>query len=297
MIRTAILLLFALLVIPTVALLFDPRLTALQQKMLFTSGRFMLGAALLCFLVSELTRNYSQVDKLWSLLPILYAWYFAWESGWNERLVVMAALVSLWGLRLTYNFARKGAYRWKFWEGTEDYRWLVLRSSPPLNHPVRWRLFNLFFISLYQNALILLFTLPAVAVAASQKNLVWPDAVIAFLFLAFLTIETIADEQMWRFQQRKKISSRSTQGFISSGLWSLVRHPNYTAEQAVWLTFYLFSVVATGQWINWSLSGAVLLMLLFQGSSDFSEKISSSKYPEYVNYRKQVPRFLPRFMK
>ena len=34
----------------------------------------MLTVALVCFLVSEITRNYSQVDKLWSLIPIVYGW-------------------------------------------------------------------------------------------------------------------------------------------------------------------------------------------------------------------------------
>ena len=117
-----------------------------------------------------------------------------------------------------------------------------------------------------------------------------------------MLIEGIADEQMWRFQQKKNRSkqearnseSNAMKGFISSGMWSKVRHPNYAAEQAMWIVIYFFSVAATGKWINWSMAGCVLLLLLFQGSSDFSEKISSSKYPEYKEYQKRVPRFLPR---
>lgn len=35
----------------------------------------------------------------------------------------------------------------------------------------------------------------------------------------------------------------------------------------------LFSVAATGRVLNWSLAGGILLLLLFLGSSDFSEKI------------------------
>ncbi len=37
----------------------------------------------------------------------------------NPRLVIMAALITVWGSRLTYNFARKGGYRFD----AEDYRW------------------------------------------------------------------------------------------------------------------------------------------------------------------------------
>jgi steroid 5-alpha reductase family enzyme len=82
-------------------------------------------------------------------------------------------------------------------------------------------------------------------------------------------------------------------GFVRTGLWSLVRHPNYTMEQSIWVVFYLFSVIATGSWINWSMAGALLLLILFKGSSDFSEDISASKYPEYKDYQKKVPRFVP----
>jgi steroid 5-alpha reductase family enzyme len=73
----------------------------------------------------------------------------------------------------------------------------------------------------------------------------------------------------------------------------MVRHPNYAMEQAVWIAFYGFSVIATGEWINWSMAGCVLLVILFKGSSDFSEAISAEKYPEYKTYQKNVPRFVP----
>jgi steroid 5-alpha reductase family enzyme len=72
-----------------------------------------------------------------------------------------------------------------------------------------------------------------------------------------------------------------------------VRHPNYLSEQAVWIVFYLFSIVATGHLINWSIAGGLLLVLLFKGSSDFSESISAEKYPEYKRYQKEVGRFFP----
>jgi steroid 5-alpha reductase family enzyme len=73
-----------------------------------------------------------------------------------------------------------------------------------------------------------------------------------------------------------------------------MRHPNYAAEQAIWIVFYLFSVTATGEWINWSIVGSVLLVILFKGSSNFSEEISSKKYPKYSDYQKKVGRFLPK---
>ena len=82
-------------------------------------------------------------------------------------------------------------------------------------------------------------------------------------------------------------------GFVHTGLWGLVRHPNYASEQAIWIVFYFFSVTATGQWMNWSVMGAILLVLLFWGSSNFSETISMNKYPAYEDYKKRVSRFIP----
>jgi steroid 5-alpha reductase family enzyme len=84
-------------------------------------------------------------------------------------------------------------------------------------------------------------------------------------------------------------------GFIRSGLWSISRHPNYFAEQAIWLSVYVFSIAATGRLINWTMIGALLLMLLFKGSADLSEGISAGKYPEYKKYQEKVPMFLPKF--
>jgi len=48
-----------------------------------------------------------------------------------------------------------------------------------------------------------------------------------------------------------------------------------------------------GLWINFSLTGAILLILLFIGSSQLTEGISSGKYPEYSKYRKEIPGFIP----
>jgi steroid 5-alpha reductase family enzyme len=65
----------------------------------------------------------------------------------------------------------------------------------------------------------------------------------------------------------------------------------------IWIILYFFSVAATGQWVNWSIGGAILLLLLFHGSADFSEQISASKYPKYRGYQEKVPRFVPKMIK
>ena len=278
-------------------------------------------SALYCFVVGELTGNNSQMDKLWSLLPIAYTWVIAAHGGFATRLVVMACLATLWGARLTFNFARKGAYKLKFWEGEEDYRWAVLRARKEFQPHWKWALFNLFFISIYQNALVLMTTFPALVLMSSDKPFGWMDAVAAALMLTAIIYETVADEQQWKFQSTKwkmlkdrLIQSQSTigmtekerisqalkelpapydKGFNTIGLWGISRHPNYFAEQATWCCFYLFTIAGGTGIINWSLIGALLLIVLFQGSSAFGEEISSGKYPEYTRYCQTVSRFFP----
>jgi steroid 5-alpha reductase family enzyme len=275
------------------------------QDLVSTWITVMLGAAILCFTVSEITRNYSQVDKLWSLLPPAYSWITV-AAVPSAKTVLMAVLVTLWGLRLSYNFHRKGGYSVIPWKGEEDYRWKILRENPVLKGRFRFGLFNLLFISLYQNIIILLFTTPIlIAALHPEKPLTVSDMIAALLMISFLIIETVADNQQFRFQTLKRTaadkvpeySSSLRKGFLTEGLWKFVRHPNFASEQAIWISFYLFGVVSSGRWINFTLLGPVLLVLLFIGSSVMTENISSSRYPEYSSYQKEVPKFIPRIFR
>jgi len=253
------------------------------------------------FIVSELTRNYSQVDKLWSLLPIAYGWITA-SAYPAPRVFIMATLVTIWGLRLTLNFSRKGGYNIVPWRGEEDYRWAVMRNTSALKGRFRFGLFNLLFISLYQNIVIFLFSSPMLLASLhAVKPLTVIDIIAALLMLTFIIIETVADNQLFRFHQEKKnivkeekrYTKSLAKGFMTEGLWKYVRHPNFTSEQAIWVCFYFFGIVASGKWLNITVLGPVLLILIFVGSSRLTETISSGKYPEYAEYQKKVPRFLP----
>jgi steroid 5-alpha reductase family enzyme len=265
----------------------------------------MVTVAVVCFLISEITRNYSQVDKLWSIMPLVYS-YITLATFPSPRIWIMSIIVTLWGLRLSFNFYRKGGYGLIPWRGAEDYRWKIVQQLPLMKGRLRFGLFNLFFISFYQHFLILLFSTPLLLAAKNRDSkLTILDVIAATLMLLFLVIETIADNQLYRFQslKRKKTTSDGrfagsiSKGFISEGLWRFVRHPNFVSEQAIWISFYLFGVAATGKWINWTLAGPVLLVLLFLGSTELTERISTKKYPAYSGYKKEVPRFLPALFK
>ena len=240
-----------------------------------------------CFLLGEITKNYSQIDKVWSLVPIYVAWYVCYSAEFNIRTIIMAILVTIWGLRLTYNFSRKGGYSIYFWKGEEDYRWKEVRKSITLfKSNFNWALFNLLFICFYQMGLIFLFTLPILAAWQGNSELNNFDYLIAAFMLLFIMTETIADQQQYNFQTKKykkinlgeKLDGEFEDGFISSGLWKYSRHPNFASEQLIWITYYFFSVNATGKFINWSIIGCLLLVILFYNSAKFSEGISDKKY-------------------
>jgi steroid 5-alpha reductase family enzyme len=129
----------------------------------------------------------------------------------DARLDVMAGLVTMWGARLTFNFARKGGHA-GVGTGAEDYRWVVLRARMS---PLQFQLFNLFFIVIFQN----------------------PVLVLTVLFLVFL-------------------------------------------------------VFLVGEW---TVTGIVLLLAVFIGSTVFTEAISRSKYPEYLAFQRSTSAVIPWF--
>ena len=271
-----------------------------QWSLVRTDAWVMAVIAALCFVVGELTGNVSQVDKLWSIVPVAYSWIATVQAGFDGRMVLMALLATVWGVRLTYNFSRHGGYSWRFWSGAEDYRWAHVRELPVLRTRVGWTLFDLVFICAIQNVLLLWIALPIVDAHDCPYGLGGWDVLLAVVFLALVALETWSDQLQWRFQNEKKrrraagepLTGEYADGFISSGPWSVSRHPNYLAEQSIWVVFWLFAVAATHR-IDWTVGGCLVLVALFQGSSRLSEGIQLEKYPAYPDYQRRVPRFLP----
>jgi len=251
------------------------------------------GVTVATWLASVLTREYSWVDRIWSLVPIAYLAIFAGAAGFADaRLDVMFVLGVLWGARLTFNFARKGGYA----PGGEDYRWAILRQRMA---PWQFQVFNFAFISVYQNLLLLLITLPAWTALNHGSPFGIGDAVVAVAFLAFLVGETVADQQQWNFHQCKHAQvaeGREPESrFLTAGLFRYSRHPNFFFEQAQWWAMFFFGAVAAGSVLQWTVLGAFLLTLLFVGSTRFTESISRGRYPEYADYQRRTSMLIPWF--
>ncbi|MCS5713328.1 DUF1295 domain-containing protein [Herbiconiux sp. CPCC 205716] len=251
----------------------------------------LIASVLITWVLSLITREYSWVDRIWSILPVLYVWIFAGATGFTDlRLMLMASVVTLWGARLTFNFARKGGYG----RGGQDYRWGILKKRMP---GPAFQVFDLLFIAGFQNLVLWLIAMPAYFAyqhRATPFGLL--DVVLLVLFVAALVGETIADGQQWRFHLRKH-SGAATDGqpFLTRGLFRLSRHPNYFFELTQWYLFFGVGAVAAGTVLQFSALGPLLLTVVFIGSTVFTESISRGKYPDYEEYRRTTSALVPWF--
>jgi len=193
--------------------------------------------------------------------------------------LIVASMISVWGIRLSYNFWRKGGY----WLGGEDYRWVRVRqwfgmSSQENGEPccffgesvvgrafgawIIFPLFNITFICAFQVWLLVIgLTGPLLHRLLTNPIINSVDIALVLLFLLLIIVETVADQQQWDFHQRKKavnITEKGKEmakdaanydtlsdeivGFLRSGLFSLSRHPNFIAEMTLWWLIYLLSL-------------------------------------------------------
>lgn len=134
------------------------------------------------------------------------------------------------------------------------------------------------------------------------------DTVVTRVFIVLVVLEYFADGQMWDYQQAKKqyqatakvpagyTRAEMDRGFCTKGMWKYSRHPNFAAEQAIWLLLYQWACWLTGSAYNWSGVGVAAYLGVFAASTPLTESISSGKYPDYKAYRERVGRFLPQIL-
>ncbi len=175
-------------------------------------------------------------------------------------------------------------------------------------------LFNITFISLAQSLLLASVTTPTYILLLTERLTIYDGSVkswhvgdmfAASVILALIATSFVADQQQWDFHHAKGEYQKTARvphgwhraelerGFLTRGLFAYSRHPNFAAEQGVWVTLYLWSCLATKTPYNWTGVGAAAYLFLFQASTWLTELLSAGKYPEYKEYRKQVGKFLP----
>lgn len=244
-----------------------------------------LAATLTLFIFARLHRNSSVFDASWSVIPIAIVGYLLGIYGITARGALIGAAVTVWGIRLTYNWARSfpGLHH-------EDFRYRDLKARARAFAP----LIDLFGIHLFPSAIVFVSLLPAWLAISSGAEGLTPLALFGFcLALAGTTLEGIADRQLYNFNRVK--SKRNAPGeLLDRGLFAHVRHPNYLGELVFWWGLALIGASVAPRSI-WTYAGALGMTLMFLFYSiPALDRRSLERRPGYREYMERTPALIPR---
>jgi steroid 5-alpha reductase family enzyme len=248
-------------------------------------GSADLAATIVVFLFSIATNNSSMYDPYWSVAPVPIALFWLFQPGSNgfanPRHLLIFALLCLWAIRLTANWAIQ-------WRGLdhEDWRYQDIRKQADVFY---W---PASFLGIHLMPTILVF-LGSVALwptlSDRSSQLTWLDGVAALVTLSAILIEGTADLQMRRWRRSPEVTEQTP----LPGLWSLSRHPNYFGEVLFWWGLYLFVPLAYPAF-RWAVVGPLAILLLFLGISiPLMERHLLARHPIYAEYRQRVSPFFP----
>lgn len=163
----------------------------------------------------------------------------------STRQKVNSGMVMIWAIRLgTFLFSRV------LREG-KDSRFDVVKNKPGLFW-IYWTIQGVWILSTLSPTLIVNSKKVADDKITTQDYAGWG------LWIAGFLLEVIADYQKTQFRHNPENAGK----WISSGLWSVSRHPNYLGEILMWLGLYVSSSSVLRGWEHLSVVSPVLLTLL-----------------------------------
>ncbi len=236
----------------------------------------------LVWILSLIQRDASIIDIFWGLGFVVVAWfYFFSTEAFTMRKVLVVALVSLWGLRLSIHILLRSIGR------GEDYRYRDMRERHS-RHFVIWSLFVIFWL---QAAILWFVSAPLLAAqySARPERLTWLDLLGLLVFVIGLLFEAVGDWQLARF--KKDIANKGK--VMQSGLWRYTRHPNYFGDALVWWGLFLIALSTPGS--LWTIASPIVmtfLLLKVSGVSLLEQSLSETK-PEYRDYARRTNAFFP----
>lgn len=265
---------------------------ALYSSLAFI-GMFMS----LFYLYSLVIRRADIADSIWGIGFIGVAWLNVYFFSMTPRSVLLAALVTLWGLRLaTHVFMRNHAKtKGEAHAKGEDFRYVKWREE--WGRTFWWRSYLQIF--LLQGVLMWLICMPIMLAAADSEGAIsWLTVIGVLTWVKGFVYEALGDYQLSRF-----IANPANKGKImTQGLWSLTRHPNYFGEVTQWWGIYIVALPASVALWGWlsvvaligpltitflilKVSGIPMLEKKYEGNADFEA------------YKKRTNAFFPWFPK
>jgi steroid 5-alpha reductase family enzyme len=242
----------------------------------------ILGAQTLLWIVSVRLHDASIADAFWGIgFVLLAAVYCALSPALTPRSWVVAALIVLWGTRLSLHIVGRSHGR------GEDPRYQAMRAVH--GQAFWWR--SLFTVFWLQGAILWFVALPVlVAVRAAQPvSLTIVDGLGIALFVVGFGFEAVGDHQLARF--RAEGGNRGK--VLDTGLWRYTRHPNYFGDATLWWGVYAISASTPRGWLT--LLSPVLMTLLLRhvsGVTLLEDGLKASK-PGYRAYIARTSAFFP----
>lgn len=239
----------------------------------------ILAIGVVSWVASVMRQDVSFVDSLWSLFFLVAALVFgAASESLSDRGFIVLLLVAVWSIRLSVYITARN------WGESEDYRYQSIRAK---NEP-GFAFKSLYIVFGLQGVLAWMICMPLLPAISSSSSLNGIDLLAALVWLVGIVFEAGGDYQLARFKRQKSNAGK----VLDSGLWRYTRHPNYFGDFCIWWGFYLFAVAAGG-W--WSIASPILMSLLLLKVSGVAmlEKTISSRRPEYDEYIRTTPAFIP----
>lgn len=234
---------------------------------------------ILTWVISLIVEDASIVDMVWGFGFVVATWTALWRvDEVGPRGVLIAVLVSIWGLRLS------GYLMWRNLGKPEDYRYQQMREK----NPGSFGIVSLFKVFGLQAALMWVVAVPVVVAQTSESRLIWLDLLGVTLWMIGFVFETVGDFQLARFKARPDSKGKVMDG----GLWRYTRHPNYFGDFSVWWGHYLVAV-AGGFW--WTIFSPIVMSILLirVSGAGLLEKTIIDRRPEYAEYIRRTNAFFP----
>ncbi len=234
----------------------------------------------LWFLISLIKKRNDVADVAWGLGFVLLAWvsyYISDDPG--TRGLLVAALVSIWGVRLTAHIFTRNKGK------AEDYRYLAWRKEWG-----KWFYLRSYLqVYLLQGMLLYIIILPVLFINKNcGASINYLDITGIVVWLTGFFFETIGDAQLARFTKNPANKGK----IIQSGLWKYSRHPNYFGEVTQWWGMWLICLSVPLGWLAIISPLTITYLILNVSGIPMLEK-NMNKKPGFKEYKKRVSIFIP----
>lgn len=235
----------------------------------------------LLWLVASARSDVSVVDIFWGFGFVGVAWIACWwNSAFRPRPLVLATLVTIWGLRLALHLY------WRNRGRPEDRRYAAMRER----HGTSFWWVSLWTVFILQAVLLWFVSLPIqVAIAKNlETDWYWLDTAGLTLWAVGMLFESVGDWQLARFKAQPQNAGK----VMDRGLWRYTRHPNYFGDSCVWWGLYLMCSAGGAAWTIASPLAMTTLLLKVSGVSLLESTITERR-PEYAAYQARTNAFFP----